>query len=222
MWGTLSDERTDLSFATAAGLRQHNHSWVWVLLDSWLYFAFLDSRLPPPGRPGPPIYIRQEQCDSIIPPGTGFPLVASYDSQGYGGSIWTCLHMGFSFYLTTVALLIQNMDQLLCAYSLPWKLVWASCCIAMGGSVTLLWLQYSSSEASCHSILPKSVYSKKMVLESITYIWYNATFMSVRTSCVLTQFWVREADLSRYHWLFTLLCDAISRPVWQNPILGLI
>jgi hypothetical protein len=38
--------------------------------------------LPQPGGPGPRIYIPQEQGDPVIPPGTGFPFVASYDSQG--------------------------------------------------------------------------------------------------------------------------------------------
>jgi hypothetical protein len=37
---------------------------------------------------------RQEQVDPDIPPGTGFPFVASYDSQGYGGGILTRLHTG--------------------------------------------------------------------------------------------------------------------------------
>jgi hypothetical protein len=156
-------------------------------------------------------------------PGTGFPFVFSYDSQGYGGGVWTPFtRAALSISRLWPSLYSFNMDQLLCVYSLLWKLVWTSCCIAMDDSMTLLWLQYSSSEASCHNILPKSVYSKKMVLESNTYIWYDATFMSVMTLYVLTQFWVKEADLSRHYWLFTLFCDVISRPVWLNPVLGLI
>jgi hypothetical protein len=39
-------------------------------------------RLPQPGGPGPRIYIPQEQGCPVIPPGTGFPFIASYDSQG--------------------------------------------------------------------------------------------------------------------------------------------
>jgi hypothetical protein len=39
-------------------------------------------RLPQPGGPGSRIYISQEQGSPVIPPGTGFPFVASYDSQG--------------------------------------------------------------------------------------------------------------------------------------------
>jgi hypothetical protein len=49
-------------------------------------------RLPQPGRPGPCIYIPQEQGGPAIPLGTGFAFVASYDSQGYGEGILTQLH----------------------------------------------------------------------------------------------------------------------------------
>jgi hypothetical protein len=51
-------------------------------------------RLPQPGGPGSRIYIPQEQGGPVTPPGTGFPFVASYGSQGCGGGILTCLHMG--------------------------------------------------------------------------------------------------------------------------------
>jgi hypothetical protein len=46
MWDTLSDERTGLSFTTAAGPRQRSHSRVRVPWDSQLYFTVSDSRLP--------------------------------------------------------------------------------------------------------------------------------------------------------------------------------
>jgi hypothetical protein len=51
-------------------------------------------RLLQPGGPGPNIYIPQEKGGQVIPPGTGFPFVASYDSQGYGGGILTCFNTG--------------------------------------------------------------------------------------------------------------------------------
>jgi hypothetical protein len=51
-------------------------------------------RLPQPGGPGPRIYIPQEQGGPVIPLSTGFPFVASYDSQGCGGGILTHLHTG--------------------------------------------------------------------------------------------------------------------------------
>jgi hypothetical protein len=43
-----------------------------------------------------PIYIPQEQGGPVIPLGTGFLYVASYDSQGYGGGILTRLYKGSS------------------------------------------------------------------------------------------------------------------------------
>jgi hypothetical protein len=45
MWGALSDERTGLSFAIAADLRQRSHSRVRVPWDSRPYFTVSDSRL---------------------------------------------------------------------------------------------------------------------------------------------------------------------------------
>jgi hypothetical protein len=52
MWGALSDDRTGLSFAIAAGLRQRSRSRVRVPWNSRPYFTASDSRLPfssPPG-----------------------------------------------------------------------------------------------------------------------------------------------------------------------------
>jgi hypothetical protein len=46
MWGALSDERTDLLFASVAGSRQRSHSRVWAPWDSRPYFTVSDSRLP--------------------------------------------------------------------------------------------------------------------------------------------------------------------------------
>jgi hypothetical protein len=46
LWGTLSDERTDLSFVYAAGPRQRSLSRVRVPWDSWPYFTVSDLRLP--------------------------------------------------------------------------------------------------------------------------------------------------------------------------------
>jgi hypothetical protein len=46
MWGVLSDERTDLLFAIAAGPCQRNLSLVRVPWDSRLHFTVSDSRLP--------------------------------------------------------------------------------------------------------------------------------------------------------------------------------
>jgi hypothetical protein len=64
MWGTLSEERTGLSFTIAAGPRQSSHSRIRVPWDSWPYFTVSDSRLPQCGGSGPRMY---------IPQGTGWP-----------------------------------------------------------------------------------------------------------------------------------------------------
>jgi hypothetical protein len=79
MWGSLSDERTSLPYTVSAGSRQRNHSRVRVPGDSWPYFSVSDSRLPPPGGPGPRIYIPREQGDSVLPQALGSLFVASYD-----------------------------------------------------------------------------------------------------------------------------------------------
>jgi hypothetical protein len=46
MWGTLSDERTGLSFTISAGPRQSSHSRVRAPWDSRPYFTVSDSILP--------------------------------------------------------------------------------------------------------------------------------------------------------------------------------
>jgi hypothetical protein len=52
-------------------------------------------KLPQPGGTGPRIYITQEQGGPVIPRALRSLFVASYDSQGYGGSILTRLHTGW-------------------------------------------------------------------------------------------------------------------------------
>jgi hypothetical protein len=71
-------------FTIAAGPRQRSHSQVHLTVS--------DSRFPQPGEQIPRIYIPQEQGGPIIPPGTGFLFVTSYDSQGFSGGIRTRLH----------------------------------------------------------------------------------------------------------------------------------
>jgi hypothetical protein len=89
MCGALSDKRTGLSFTTATGRRQHSHSRVRVLRDTWPYFTVSDSRFPQPGGPGPRIYIPQEQSGSILPPGTGFPFRWLLRCYSYIALGWT-------------------------------------------------------------------------------------------------------------------------------------
>jgi hypothetical protein len=54
-WGALSDERTGLSFTTAAGPPQDSHSRVRGPRDSWSDFTVSDSRLPQNEGPCPGI-----------------------------------------------------------------------------------------------------------------------------------------------------------------------
>jgi hypothetical protein len=76
-----------LQFISTAGPRQRSHSQVRLPRDSWPHFTVPDSRLPQPVGPVPRIYIPQEQCGPVTPPGTGFPFITFYDSQDYSGDI---------------------------------------------------------------------------------------------------------------------------------------
>jgi hypothetical protein len=72
----VSEERTGLSFTTAAGPRQRSHSRVRVQRDSWPYFTASYWRLPQPGKPGPRIYILQEHGGPVLLQGIGFPFLS--------------------------------------------------------------------------------------------------------------------------------------------------
>jgi hypothetical protein len=74
--------RIGLSFTIAAGPRHRSYSQVRVPQDSWPHFTVSNSRLPQPGRPGPRIYIPQEQGGPVILQALGSLFVASYDSTG--------------------------------------------------------------------------------------------------------------------------------------------
>jgi hypothetical protein len=74
IWGALSDERTGLRFAIAAGPRQRSHSRVRVPRDSCPYFTVSDSMFPLSEEPGPRIYIPHEQGGPVISLGNGFPF----------------------------------------------------------------------------------------------------------------------------------------------------
>jgi hypothetical protein len=81
MWGALSDERTGLSFTTAAGPRQRSHSWVRGPAQS-----FLGSR--------PVALVTIFYCLRFE---TSL-FVASYDSQGHGGGIRPSAGLGSLLY----------------------------------------------------------------------------------------------------------------------------
>jgi hypothetical protein len=92
MWGAFSDERMDLSFTIAAGSSQRSHSQVRVQRDWWSSFTVLDSEHPQRGGLGSRIYNPHEHCGSVIPQALASLLVATHDSQGYGGGIGTDIH----------------------------------------------------------------------------------------------------------------------------------
>jgi hypothetical protein len=79
MWGALSDEGAGLSFTIPSGPRQRSHSRVQVSGDSWLWLI----ENPPTWRARSPHLYPPEQGSPVIPPGTGFFFIGSYDSQGY-------------------------------------------------------------------------------------------------------------------------------------------
>jgi hypothetical protein len=92
MWGSLSDERTGLSFTVAAGPRQCSHSSVRDPRDSRSLSQFRDS----PNMEGQvPVFISpRNMVAQLYPQAPGSHFVASYDSQGYGGGNRTRLHAG--------------------------------------------------------------------------------------------------------------------------------
>jgi hypothetical protein len=87
LYNILSGERMGLLLTISAGTLRRSHSRVPATQDSWPYFTVSYSRLPQPGGPGPRIYIPLGQGGSVIPLGTWFLFVASYNSQGYSGGI---------------------------------------------------------------------------------------------------------------------------------------
>jgi hypothetical protein len=73
--------------------RQCSHSQVRVPRESWPHFTvWLNAAST--CRPRSPYLYPQEQGGPVIPTGTGFLFVASYDSQGCGGGIRPRLHTG--------------------------------------------------------------------------------------------------------------------------------
>jgi hypothetical protein len=82
-----SNERMGLSFTIAAGPRQRRHSQFRVPQDSWPYFTASDSKPPQTWGPVPRIYIPRNRVDRLYPQVLGSLFIASYDPQGYGGSI---------------------------------------------------------------------------------------------------------------------------------------
>jgi hypothetical protein len=67
-------------------------------------------RLPQPVGPGPHIYMLQEQGGQVIPSGSGFPFVASYEPQGYVGGT-TASTRGTAVQINYVHLLLGAIRQ---------------------------------------------------------------------------------------------------------------
>jgi hypothetical protein len=82
--GTLTNERTGVSFIIAVGPRLHNHFCVRIPPDSWPYFTISISRFPLPVGPGHCIYNPQEQGAPVIPPDTAFPFRRLLQLPGVG------------------------------------------------------------------------------------------------------------------------------------------
>jgi hypothetical protein len=84
----------DLSFTIAAGLASA------VILGSesqgtrdHILLSHIGDNLNQEGQV--PVFISpRNRVARLYPPGTGFLIISSYDSQGYGGGIWTRLHTG--------------------------------------------------------------------------------------------------------------------------------
>jgi hypothetical protein len=86
MWGALSDERTGLSFTTAAGPSQPSHSRVRAPWDSRSYFIVPDLRLPfssPPTTRRVTVEVFDPASTRVSTPG----WVLCYDRQSVGQSV---------------------------------------------------------------------------------------------------------------------------------------
>jgi hypothetical protein len=71
-----------------------------------------------------PVFISPSNSGPVIPPGTGFFFVASYDSQGYGGSIRPCPRSGLTWF-SSKRQLMQGVNK----YALQRSVVdrWVHC-----------------------------------------------------------------------------------------------
>jgi hypothetical protein len=86
MWGAVSDERTGLSFTTAAGPRQRSRSWVRVPWDSWPHFTLSDLRLP---FSSPPT-TRRATVEVFDPASTRHLLLCSLSSLLHFWTLYLC------------------------------------------------------------------------------------------------------------------------------------
>jgi hypothetical protein len=102
LWGTLSDERTDLSFIYAAGPCQRSLSWVRVPCDFRPYFTVPDLRLP-----------------FSSPPMTRRVTVEVFDSASTGG--WTELNSHSRILLYPLG---TDHTESTASYIVAWRVCW--------------------------------------------------------------------------------------------------
>jgi hypothetical protein len=97
----------------------------------------------------PVIMSQQEECDPVISPGTGFPLVSSYDSQGYGGGVLTCLHTVLAYvkkFIVKVTLRL-TVGQSVCIVVEPLLVLMTRCFYCFKIAVVSLWSALSDERS---------------------------------------------------------------------------
>jgi hypothetical protein len=97
----------DLSYTIAAGSRQRSRSQIRIPRDSWPHFTVSDSRLPNLEGQVPRSRVAQLYPQTLVS-----LIVASYDSQGYGGGTQPRLHTGSD---------LNSIQFHYIAYPYPWK-----------------------------------------------------------------------------------------------------
>jgi hypothetical protein len=161
-----------LSFKIAAGPRQRSHSQVRVPQDSWPHFTLSDSIQDSPNLEGQAhVFISpRNRVARLYPQAPGSLFITSYDSQGYGESIWPRLHTGFHSVFSARPLyrLPVTMGNVCCLFDIM-EASFANRWLAVDSRISsLLWervfreptagnglpcgLHYSGFQASCHNI----------------------------------------------------------------------
>jgi hypothetical protein len=104
MWGTLSNERTGLSFTIAAAPRQRSHFRIRVPLDSWPCFAVSDSRISFSSPPTATMEVFDRASTWGVPPPKSKSKLY-YDRRSVGQSVLEqSIHLG----LKTRSLLVSD------------------------------------------------------------------------------------------------------------------
>jgi hypothetical protein len=109
LYNILSDERMGLSFTIAAGPCQRSHSQARILRthDHILLSQIWDYHCPNLEGQVPIFISPRNKVAQLYSKELGSIFVASYNSQGYGGGIWPCLHMGWDSSVVLQALYLS-------------------------------------------------------------------------------------------------------------------